>query len=308
MSVKVMSLVWDSTVPSPERLTLLALADRANEEGVCEPSVPTLARKCQAGDRTIQRHFRTLEELGVLAVMRNYHTRSVYKINLPRLVELQDPEPCQSGTPVNLTGRQSGSPVNLSRQEETRRSGKGCQSGSPANLAASSKATTTTPPVLHAEPDLTMTQVIVGEWLERCAKRPPGRIIGQVSKLIKEMVDEGVDPDDIKRGMAEWMRKKLMAPSLIPSVVNEVMNSHSKHSQAEPALSKNPRRAFVQLRNHQDCRQAGRLIGVTWIEPSQPLSDPTEPAKWLMDRRLAFLDEHEDALIAALAERNVSYG
>jgi hypothetical protein len=37
------------------------------------------------------------------------------------------------------------------------------------------------------------------------------------------MLAEGIDPDDIRRGMSAWMAKGLH-PSTLPSVVNEVMN------------------------------------------------------------------------------------
>ncbi|QBI56854.1 hypothetical protein EKD16_25570 (plasmid) [Streptomonospora litoralis] len=67
-------------------------------------------------------------------------------------------------------------------------------------------------------------QTIVAEWLERTPSRPPGQVIGQMSKLIKQMLDEGVDPDDIRRGIATWMSKGLH-PATLPSVVNEVINT-----------------------------------------------------------------------------------
>lgn len=67
-------------------------------------------------------------------------------------------------------------------------------------------------------------QTLVGEWLDRCSKRPPQRVIGHVAKLIKEMLGEGIAPDDIRRGMAQWMARGLH-PSSLPPVVNEVMNA-----------------------------------------------------------------------------------
>jgi hypothetical protein len=75
----------------------------------------------------------------------------------------------------------------------------------------------------HDAGETTTAQTLVGEWLERCAKRPPGQVIGIVSKQIKEMLAEGIDPDDIRRGIATWMLKPLH-PSTLASVVNEVMN------------------------------------------------------------------------------------
>jgi hypothetical protein len=66
-------------------------------------------------------------------------------------------------------------------------------------------------------------QTIVGEWLERVARRPPSSVIGQVSKQIKALIEDDIDPDDIRRGIALWMTKNLH-PATLPSVVNEAMN------------------------------------------------------------------------------------
>jgi hypothetical protein len=74
-------------------------------------------------------------------------------------------------------------------------------------------------------------QTIVAEYLERVAKRPPKSVIGQVAKHAKQMLEEGIDPNDIRRGLALWMTKGLH-PNTIPSVVNEAMN-------ARPAAASN---------------------------------------------------------------------
>ncbi|MFF3310530.1 helix-turn-helix domain-containing protein [Streptomyces sp. NPDC002952] len=68
-------------------------------------------------------------------------------------------------------------------------------------------------------------QTIVGEWLERCAERPPSRVIGQLSKEIRILLEEDrIHPDWVRRGIATWMQKGLH-PSTLASVVNEAMNS-----------------------------------------------------------------------------------
>lgn len=68
-------------------------------------------------------------------------------------------------------------------------------------------------------------QTIVGEWLERCAERPPKRVIGQMAKEIRILLDEdGIHPDWIRRGIARWMQRGLH-PSTLASVVNEAMNA-----------------------------------------------------------------------------------
>src|SRR5690606_30963950 len=52
----------------------------------------------------------------------------------------------------------------------------------------------------------------------------PSRVIGHVAKEIKTLLNDGIHPDDIRRGLAHWMTKGLH-PSTLPSVVNEVMNT-----------------------------------------------------------------------------------
>lgn len=54
MSVKVMSLVWSLDLADSQKIVLLALADCANDEGVCWPSMASLAKKCSKGERTVQ--------------------------------------------------------------------------------------------------------------------------------------------------------------------------------------------------------------------------------------------------------------
>ncbi len=85
----------------------------------------------------------------------------------------------------------------------------------PARAPTSALAVVPEPP--------TTAQGLVAEWIEHIPKRPPGPVIGQVGKHLAAMLGEGIDPDDVRRGLAEWARKGLH-PSTLPSVVNEVMN------------------------------------------------------------------------------------
>lgn len=140
MSVRVMALVWDSTVPAPERFTLLALADRADEDGRCWPSIATLAAKCRTRDRTIQRHLSSLREIGVLSIHQRFNNSSSYVINVARLramaaaddvvEERAGGEPAVARRPrstprQSVTPRQIVTPVNLSPGDKNDRLG--CQ-------------------------------------------------------------------------------------------------------------------------------------------------------------------------------------
>jgi len=66
-------------------------------------------------------------------------------------------------------------------------------------------------------------QTLVGEWIDHCEERPPGRVIGQVSKELKSLLDEGISPDRVRAALAEWNRKGLH-PSTLASVVHEITN------------------------------------------------------------------------------------
>jgi hypothetical protein len=79
-------------------------------------------------------------------------------------------------------------------------------------------------------------QALIADWIEHVPKRPPGNVVGQVSKHIKAMLAEGVDPLDIRRGLAAWVGKGLH-PSTLPSVVNEVMNGSPLAAAARPATT-----------------------------------------------------------------------
>lgn len=69
-------------------------------------------------------------------------------------------------------------------------------------------------------PDDSTAQALLGEWIEHCSERPPGRVVGHVGREVKAMLAEGIKPERIRAGLAEWHRKGLH-PSTLPSVVHE---------------------------------------------------------------------------------------
>jgi len=78
---------------------------------------------------------------------------------------------------------------------------------------------------LPALPEPVTTQGVVGEWIAGCRKRPPGNVIGQISKQVKTLIEvDGVDPVDVRAGLDRW-KSKNVHPSVLPSIVNEVMNA-----------------------------------------------------------------------------------
>ena len=77
-------------------------------------------------------------------------------------------------------------------------------------------------------------QTLTAEWIDHCVERPPRNVIGQVSKQLKQMLDEGIDPDRIRRALAEWNRKGLH-PSTLPSVVHEIANRQAPMTNRQAA-------------------------------------------------------------------------
>lgn len=69
MSIKLMQLVWDTSLPMTEKVVLLALADQANDRGVTIPHVRSLAKRCGCSKRTV------FEALAFLEA-RNYLSRA----------------------------------------------------------------------------------------------------------------------------------------------------------------------------------------------------------------------------------------
>src|SRR5574337_931876 len=65
MSIKIASRVWEHSPQSgAPLLILLALADFANDEGLCWPLVSTLAKKSRLGDRATQKWLSQLQDSG----------------------------------------------------------------------------------------------------------------------------------------------------------------------------------------------------------------------------------------------------
>jgi len=61
-----MNWAWQQALTPTLKLILMALADAADKQGVCWPSISTLAKKCSVSTRTVQRSLRALVDQGLL--------------------------------------------------------------------------------------------------------------------------------------------------------------------------------------------------------------------------------------------------
>jgi hypothetical protein len=89
------------------------------------------------------------------------------------------------------------------------------------NTDASNEASDSVP---TAPRDSDTAQALIAEWIDHCRKRPPRQVISRVGRELNVMLSENTDRDDVRRGLALWHQRGL-DPSVLPSVVNEVMNA-----------------------------------------------------------------------------------
>jgi len=120
MSARAITWAWEQTTTSSgQRLVLIALADRADDEGHCWPSAAWLARKCGLNERSVRRHLVTLEDQGLLQRERRHRANGelgVYDYSLPVeiiVVTTGHQRPVDQRTPT------PGSPPDTSARAET---------------------------------------------------------------------------------------------------------------------------------------------------------------------------------------------
>lgn len=108
MSIRLMTQVWESApVEGGPLLVLLALADFADERGMCWPSVKTLARRSRMSRTHVQRILRGLETANLITTKTADQGYGVnrYRIHLTgkghkMLPPLHDGECCPGATPM----------------------------------------------------------------------------------------------------------------------------------------------------------------------------------------------------------------
>lgn len=102
MSIEHMRRVFTSGLPPHLRMVLMAIADGANDDGVCWPGQLRLSSKVGAGERAIRKSIGDLVAQGYLAVERrgSQHT-NVYTVLID---EAGDPTGTLTGTTVPVTG------------------------------------------------------------------------------------------------------------------------------------------------------------------------------------------------------------
>jgi len=101
VSILAMTWAWGlMELDQSQTLVLLALADAANDEGVCWPSQAEIGRKARLKDRAVRNQIRSLEAAGLLSVSRRATPQgrktNVYHLNIGCDFSLQSKQPARN--------------------------------------------------------------------------------------------------------------------------------------------------------------------------------------------------------------------
>jgi len=117
MSVKMSSWVWEhSGAAGTDLLILLALADVADDTGVCWPSLATLAGKTKVHEATVRRRLRALRKLGLVGWDEQPGRPNRFRIITDTPLQIATPTPAQSAPPANRKGSHLGATPTPSTQ------------------------------------------------------------------------------------------------------------------------------------------------------------------------------------------------
>ena len=127
MSTKLSSYVWDGCAAAGMKLSSVAimarLADFSSDEGVCWPSVTTIARQIGAGESTVRTAMGKLEQEGWISRRQrrngNRNASNVYQLNVAKLHAAANSHP-----PVSDTSKSDASKSDASKFDGSKSSKK----------------------------------------------------------------------------------------------------------------------------------------------------------------------------------------
>ncbi|MFH9755703.1 hypothetical protein [Streptomyces griseus] len=90
----------------------------------------------------------------------------------------------------------------------------------------------------HA-PDTVSAKQLLGEYIAACNHRPPDAFLNHLGGQVRKLLDEGIAPAHLRAAL-ERHRAKGLSPSVLPSLVHEVMNAASPATPAAHRAWTNP--------------------------------------------------------------------
>lgn len=104
MGVRAMQWAWRAQVTPTCKLVLIALADRADDDGICWPSVEDITTRTGLAERTVRRDLGTLADLGLIVRDRRNGQSNMFRMTFEdakegEIVADEGCTECQGGAP-----------------------------------------------------------------------------------------------------------------------------------------------------------------------------------------------------------------
>lgn len=233
-----------------QRLTFIGLWTHVDDEGRCVDDARLIkAAVWPLDDRTasdVEADLGALTEASLIARYTVAGKRFIVvttwdehqRINRPTPSRFPRPEdadepPCDALTSSDVPS--GGTPDVLSEAAVSPHARKGTGKGTGNRDSATRVADATALIPAPETPAEQTAQTLVAEWIEHCDDRPPGKVIGQLSREVKTMLTEGIPYEAVRAGLAEWHRKGLH-PSALASVVHETRRGPRRPSPTDAVM------------------------------------------------------------------------
>lgn len=100
MSIQIMTAVWKiEGLTTGQKMVLLSLADNANDDGVCYPSIPQIAKRCSQSEGGTIKIIKFLEKSGYLSKTTRPGKKTWYRLTIERGKPLTSDDPSPEMTP-----------------------------------------------------------------------------------------------------------------------------------------------------------------------------------------------------------------
>lgn len=194
MSTRIMAKCWPLKLDGTPKSVLISLADQANDDGVCWPSVGSISQRTGWNERTVRRAIADLEKCGVLAREIHPGRAAQYRITPDSLPDLTESPTPRTESP----GGRTQSPDHILNHQPTVNETSGVMSGKPDDAKA------------------------VLEFLNQKSGRN-FRPTDVNLKLIKARLKEGYTPTECRqvvvRKCREWQHDDTMSKYLRPATL-----------------------------------------------------------------------------------------
>lgn len=246
MSIQAMSWVFTLSKLDPyKKIVLMSLADNANDEGYCWPSMDTIAYKSSMSKTTVRRHIKSLEELNLLTKHQRtrsngstgtnyFHLHVGATVKEPLTEEPQENEGDQIDTPITEGGSPTDTPTTIGVPQLWE--GEGVTAVVPPEPSLESSSTTTTAcEAKNSEPDIfkkkydtrvkTQGNPMTEDW------QPEWQLVNP------SMRRAGIDPNFAPLRLDEfklyWIERGDLHPSWTAKFIQHLINQWPHHQRLQ---------------------------------------------------------------------------